>query len=250
VPSGMLSSMADPRNRVNAPVSRGGRSLGSTCRRVDVADRRGPRTPCRRPQSKQVPPWRSRSLMAPIDFAGIGGCTASAAPQREQLAILIELEHRRRRDAAIRSGRRHGRAPQTVALLQRTRPVQHPDMIVAVGKVGSYWNFGTWTCGCDCPKTTLLPNIHVVPRAKPSAANTCFRFITALLSGSRGHVGPLRIRPIALGSQAGDDQSRRVMSAVHYRLVPCERQTRHSSAGAAGRPALGMCPDGRLLISP
>src|SRR5207247_1755060 len=34
--------------------------------------------------------------------------------------------------AAIRSGRRHGRARETLVLLQRARPVQHPDVIVAV----------------------------------------------------------------------------------------------------------------------
>jgi hypothetical protein len=51
-----------------APVSRGVRSLGSTCRRVmwPTVEGAAP-TPRRRPQSKQVLPCRSRSSAAQID---------------------------------------------------------------------------------------------------------------------------------------------------------------------------------------
>src|SRR5262249_19687440 len=55
-----------------------------------------------------------------------------AAPWCEQFAVLIELEPRGRRDAATRGGRRHGGAGETLFLLQRARPVQSPDVIMAV----------------------------------------------------------------------------------------------------------------------
>jgi hypothetical protein len=64
----VCSATADVRTGAGAaPVSRGVRSLGSTCRRGDVADRRGRATPRQRPQSKQVPPWRPRSSVAESD---------------------------------------------------------------------------------------------------------------------------------------------------------------------------------------
>src|SRR5207247_671284 len=45
------------------------------------------------------------------------------------------------------------------------------------GNVGSYWNFGTCTFGCDCPKTP--PSVHAAPRARTiaAAARICFRFM-------------------------------------------------------------------------
>src|SRR5437879_13289390 len=57
---------------------------------------------------------------------------ARAAAGCEQLAVLLELEHGRCRAAAIRPGRRHGRATETLVLLQLSRPLQHPDAPVAV----------------------------------------------------------------------------------------------------------------------
>src|SRR5258708_40352680 len=50
-----------------APVSRGVRSLGSTCRRGNVAEPSMDPTPRPRPQSKQVPPYRLRSSLAQSD---------------------------------------------------------------------------------------------------------------------------------------------------------------------------------------
>ena len=54
------------------------------------------------------------------------------APGLDDVAFLVELDHRRRGDAALR-GRRVGRGA-ALALGQRPRPVQHPDVVARVDR--------------------------------------------------------------------------------------------------------------------